>query len=63
MKLPLPLPLPLPGKPITNTASEVVITKLAYNQLQITLRKPSVLLTRTEAFRLIGELERIASTL
>ena len=56
-------PLILPPLPPTPTTKRAKVTKLGYDQLEISFDGNRFTLTRSECFALIGQLERIGGTL
>jgi hypothetical protein len=59
MSLPFPPPLPLPMPPAV--VEDMEVTAAGFNRLEVCVGSITLILTRTEAFRLIGLLERGAS--
>lgn len=53
---PLPLPLPLPRE-------RIEVRKLGFDKLEVRIGDNTTTLTRIEAFRLLGKLEREAALL
>lgn len=61
MSLPLPPPLPLPLPPALH--EKIEIRKIGFDKLEVRVGSITEIITRNEAFRLLGKLEREAATL
>lgn len=62
MSLPLPPPLP-PALPLPPVHEKIEVNKVGFDKLEVRVGSITEIITRNEAFRLLGKLERTVGEL